>query len=124
MVSRKVNNFLIGLAACKYLILVGLIIWWIVSHVQIVYLPVGEERYFPRTIVSDEDIERTRPTLYVNTFSTGEVLESDFSFLHLMPTDTVVKAKEQGIKVINIYHNESEKRWVRSIYYIFIVYEP
>ena len=124
MISKKLNTFLIGLAACKNFILFGLITWFIVSNFQIVCLPVGEERYFPRTIVSDEDIERTRPILYVNTFSTGEELESNFSFLHLMSADTVVKAKQPGIKVMNIYHNGSEQERARSIYYVFVVYEP
>ena len=123
MISKKLNTFLIGLAACKNLILFGLITWFIVSNFQVVCLPVGEEQYFPRTSVSDEDIVGTRPVLYVNTFSTGEELESNLSFLHLMVTDTVVKAKQPGIKVMNIYHDGSEQERSRSIYYVFIVYE-
>lgn len=124
MVSKKVNNFFIGLAACKYLIILGVIIWFVVSRFQVVCLPVGGERYYPRTSISDEAIERTRPVLYVNPVSTGEKLESNLSFLDLMVKDTEVKAKQPGIKVMNIYHDGSEDERARSIYYVFVVYEP
>lgn len=125
MVSRKVNNFLIGLAACKYLIVVGLIIWFIVSNFRVILLPVGEERYYERTdIMSDGGIEGARPVLYVNVVSTDEKLESALSFLDLRVTDTQVKAKQSGMRMLNLYHYGPDQKKGQRIYYIFIVYEP
>lgn len=126
MKSKTFNTICIILAACKYLILLMLIIYFVISRVEVVVLPVGEERYYSRTSIGDEDIINTRPVLYVNSVPTTEKLESDpdpeVDFLAFTITDVSVKTKEPGIKYMNMFHHGSERG--RSVHYLFIVFEP
>lgn len=120
MESKKFNAFFIILAACMQLTLVIFIICFMATRVQVVLLPVGEQRNYPRTIIADEYIESTRPVLYVNPVPTAEKLEMDSFLLSLILTDVSVKAKSPGIKYMNMSHHISEHG--RNKHYLFIVF--
>nr|WP_307993165.1 hypothetical protein [uncultured Niameybacter sp.] len=38
--------------------------------------------------------------------------------------DTQVKAKQSGMRMLNLYHYGPDQKYGQRIYYIFIVYEP
>lgn len=119
MKSKKLVYLLIPIAFCIYLTLICFIFKFLNSTTDIVFLPVGEECFYPQTLIDDEFVIETRPILYINPTPTSEKPDSDF-LLSLLLTDTRVKAKAAGIKHVEMTHYKDEK--LRSRHYIFITY--
>ena len=119
MKCKKIIYFLIPIAFCMHLALICCIFKWISSTTEIVFLPVGQECFYPQTLVDDEFVIKTRPVLYINPTPASEKPTSDF-LLSLILTDTRIKAKATGIKHIRMTHYKDEK--LHSKRYIFITY--
>lgn len=125
MESKKFGTIRNILAKYKYLILVILLIGFIISRVQVVVLPVGEECYYDSTSVDDKYIVSTRPVLYVNPVPGDEKIESAnpiLNFFDITITDVSVKTKNPGVKYMNMYHHGSGGGRGRSMHYLFIVF--